>query len=157
MDVETDPTQKACTNFCALGVLLVVHRVDQVNREGTDTLYAHTHALLSTCSFFDLPCASPVAHCRPSSSYPPGAPPQQMGVSSNGGGTGSGRRFNRGRWTRQEHEQFLRGLEAVGEVWCLVSTYVPTRTELQVRTHAQKYFRKVRQGLPFPEEVRTCV
>lgn len=70
-------------------------------------------------------------------------------------GKNSRERNNRGRWTRQEHEQFLGGLEAVGEIWCLVATYVPTRTELQTRTHAQKYLRKIRQGLPFPEEVRS--
>ena len=36
-----------------------------------------------------------------------------------------------------------------------MAEFVPTRTELQVRTHAQKYLAKMQQGLPFPQEV--CV
>ncbi len=35
-----------------------------------------------------------------------------------------------------------------------MASFVPTRTELQVRTHAQKYLAKTQQGLPFPQEVR---
>lgn len=67
---------------------------------------------------------------------------------------GAGRaKYNRGRWTKEEHERFLVGLANVGEKWSLVSNYVTTRSVLQIRTHAQKYLRKTKQGLPFPEEV----
>ncbi|CAM9576854.1 unnamed protein product, partial [Pylaiella littoralis] len=59
---------------------------------------------------------------------------------------------NRGRWTKEEHDRFLIGLANVGEEWSLVANYVTTRSVLQIRTHAQKYLRKMKQGLPFPEE-----
>jgi SHAQKYF class myb-like DNA-binding protein len=47
-----------------------------------------------------------------------------------------------GRWTADEHEAFLRGLEVYGREWKKVATCVPTRTSSQIRSHAQKYFAK---------------
>lgn len=46
--------------------------------------------------------------------------------------------MNKGRWTREEHEAFLRGLRIYGRNWDAVATAVPTRTVLQIRTHSQK-------------------
>lgn len=48
-----------------------------------------------------------------------------------------------GRWTRQEHEAFLVGLEEYGREWKKVSYKIPTRTSAQIRSHAQKYFAKI--------------
>jgi len=48
-----------------------------------------------------------------------------------------------GRWTRQEHEAFLVGLEEFGREWKKVSRKIPTRTSAQIRSHAQKYFAKI--------------
>lgn len=49
-----------------------------------------------------------------------------------------------GRWTDEEHTRFLDGLEAYGSHdWRGVAGVVKTRTIVQVRTHAQKYFQKV--------------
>ena len=64
-------------------------------------------------------------------------------------------RRNTGRWTQEEHEDFLKGLRQLGRNWCAIhELYVPTRNDTQIRTHAQKYFRKIDRGLSFPVEVR---
>lgn len=48
-----------------------------------------------------------------------------------------------GRWSEEEHELFLKGLQKFGRCWKDISELIPTRTVVQVRTHAQKYFQKV--------------
>jgi len=53
---------------------------------------------------------------------------------------------NTGRWTEQEHERFLDGLKRHGtKHWTAIANVVKTRTVVQVRTHAQKYFKKLEQ------------
>ena len=49
----------------------------------------------------------------------------------------------KGRWDRKEHETFLRGLLAHGCDWKSIAAAVGTRTIVQTRTHAQKYFLKL--------------
>lgn len=44
-----------------------------------------------------------------------------------------------GRWTSEEHNQFMHGLKLYGREWKLVSNCIPTRTSAQIRSHAQKY------------------
>lgn len=48
-----------------------------------------------------------------------------------------------GRWTKQEHEAFLSALQMYGKEWKKVAAKVKTRTVVQTRTHAQKYFQKL--------------
>jgi len=48
-----------------------------------------------------------------------------------------------GRWLPEEHRLFLEGLERFGKKWTKISAYIGTRTAMQVRTHAQKYFQKL--------------
>ena len=52
-----------------------------------------------------------------------------------------------GRWTKEEHEAFLKGLQQYGKEWKKVAAKVKTRTVVQTRTHAQKYFQKLQKGL----------
>ena len=48
-----------------------------------------------------------------------------------------------GRWTADEHDRFLEGLELFGRrKWGKIAEHVQTRTVIQVRSHAQKYFKK---------------
>eukprot|EP00752_Nemacystus_decipiens_P003879 g3566.t1 len=63
-----------------------------------------------------------------------------------------GIRKNKGRWTREEHLAFLRGLYLYDRTWEAVASLVPTRSVLQIRTHSQKYFAKIESGGVFPEE-----
>uniref|UniRef100_A0A6S8HTR1 histone deacetylase n=1 Tax=Amphora coffeiformis TaxID=265554 RepID=A0A6S8HTR1_9STRA len=50
-----------------------------------------------------------------------------------------------GRWTREEHEAFLDALKVYGKEWKKVAAKVKTRTVVQTRTHAQKYFQKLQK------------
>lgn len=54
-----------------------------------------------------------------------------------------------GRWSAQEHTRFVEGLEKHGRrKWIRIAEHVGTRTVIQVRSHAQKYFKKLRRGAP---------
>ncbi|GKY97219.1 hypothetical protein MPSEU_000680300 [Mayamaea pseudoterrestris] len=48
-----------------------------------------------------------------------------------------------GRWSDEEHALFLDGLERHGKQWKMIADMIGTRTVVQVRTHAQKYFQKL--------------
>ena len=52
-------------------------------------------------------------------------------------------RENTGRWTCEEHVLFLKGLEMHGKGWKKIAKLIKTRTVVQIRTHAQKYFQKL--------------
>ncbi|CBJ48895.1 hypothetical protein Esi_0057_0066 [Ectocarpus siliculosus] len=58
----------------------------------------------------------------------------------------------KGRWTSQEHADFLVGLEKYGKDWKAIADVVKTRTTVQTRTHHQKYEKQVKRGRKFPEE-----
>lgn len=51
-----------------------------------------------------------------------------------------------GRWTSEEHNLFLQGLKLYNKQWKLIADLVKTRTVVQIRTHAQKYFQKLEKG-----------
>ena len=55
--------------------------------------------------------------------------------------------FVRGRWTEEEHEAFEAGLHRYGTNWKRVQEFVPTRTLIQIRTHAQKCAARARGAL----------
>jgi len=48
-----------------------------------------------------------------------------------------------GRWTKEEHEKFLHGINVYGKEWKKIASMIETRTVVQIRTHAQKYFQKL--------------
>jgi SHAQKYF class myb-like DNA-binding protein len=52
-----------------------------------------------------------------------------------------------GRWTREEHSAFLSALKTHGKEWKKVAAKVKTRTVVQTRTHAQKYFQKLHKAV----------
>lgn len=47
-----------------------------------------------------------------------------------------------GRWTAKEHAQFLEGYEKFGKDWKRIAEFMGTRSNVQCRTHAQKFFKK---------------
>eukprot|EP01041_Mallomonas_annulata_P002244 gene2244-4363_t len=51
--------------------------------------------------------------------------------------------FSGGRWSDSEHELFLRGLKIYNKNWKKLASLIKTRTAVQIRTHAQKYFGKL--------------
>ena len=51
---------------------------------------------------------------------------------------------NEGRWSEEEHEKFLNGIVIYGINWKKVKTLIETRTNMQVRSHAQKFFYKMK-------------
>ncbi|KAL7694823.1 putative SANT/Myb domain, Homeobox-like domain superfamily protein [Plasmopara halstedii] len=60
------------------------------------------------------------------------------------GGSGKSHKGNTGRWTESEHKLFLQGLETFPyRAWKKIATLIKTRTVVQIRTHAQKYYQKL--------------
>lgn len=61
----------------------------------------------------------------------------------------------KGRWTTEEHEDFVRGLEQHGRNWGVIAErFVPTRTHLSSGSHAlAEVHQQARKGRIFPEEV----
>lgn len=53
-------------------------------------------------------------------------------------------KYKTGRWSEEEHENFLKGLIEYGNDWKMVQKKVKTRTSSQSRSHAQKYFLKIK-------------
>ena len=69
--------------------------------------------------------------------------------SQNTGGSAGGEvvEEHTGRWTKEEHDAFLQGLQLYGKEWKKVAAKVRTRTVVQTRTHAQKYFQKLQKSV----------
>ena len=49
----------------------------------------------------------------------------------------------RERWTDEEHEKFLQALKVHGRAWRRIEECVGTKTAVQIRSHAQKFFTKL--------------
>ena len=50
-----------------------------------------------------------------------------------------------GRWSTSEHTLFLSALSLHERNWKLYTSIVTSRSVVQIRTHAQKYFKKQQQ------------
>ena len=63
-----------------------------------------------------------------------------------------------GRWSLEEHIIFLQTLEKYGTNWKKISKIIPTRSDKQIRSHAQKFYQKLKEykdtelGIDFTSE-----
>ena len=54
---------------------------------------------------------------------------------------------NTGRWSHVEHEKFIEGMMKFGKNnWTAIANVVKTRTVVQVRTHAQKFYKRLKKS-----------
>ena len=64
----------------------------------------------------------------------------------------SNKDYSTGRWQMDEHERFIDGVIKYGNNWRLVQKYVGTRSGTQTRSHAQKFFEKLKRSKIFKAE-----
>ncbi|KAK9743237.1 hypothetical protein RND81_03G226600 [Saponaria officinalis] len=64
----------------------------------------------------------------------------------------------RERWTDEEHNKFLEALKLYGRAWQRIEEYIGTKTAVQIRSHAQKFFSKIEKeavvkGVPVAQAI----
>ena len=59
---------------------------------------------------------------------------------------------NTGEWTSIEHQRFLQGLTYFGRNWGMITNYVNTRKQEQIRSHAQKFIKKLKSQIAQGDE-----
>lgn len=60
--------------------------------------------------------------------------------------TYEGKQFTSGRWRKEEHKKFIDAIIQYGNDWRQVQKSVGTRTSTQARSHAQKFFEKLKRS-----------
>lgn len=53
--------------------------------------------------------------------------------------------FHSGRWTNEEHNKFIEGILKYGNEWKKVQNIIKTRSSTQARSHAQKFFLRLKK------------
>jgi SHAQKYF class myb-like DNA-binding protein len=57
--------------------------------------------------------------------------------------------FNQGRWLPEEHSKFIEAMYLYGNEWKRVQKYIGTRSSTQARSHAQKFFIRLKKKFSF--------
>ena len=52
--------------------------------------------------------------------------------------------FNEGRWKKDEQIKFIQGISLYGNNWKKVKSFIRTRTAIQLKSHAQKFYNKIK-------------
>ena len=55
--------------------------------------------------------------------------------------------YNSGRWLPEEHQKFIEGILKYGNEWKKVQNVIKTRSSTQARSHAQKFFLRLKRDL----------
>lgn len=53
--------------------------------------------------------------------------------------------YHNGRWTEEEHQKFIDGILEYGNEWKKVQQIIKTRSSTQARSHAQKFFLRIKK------------
>ena len=61
-------------------------------------------------------------------------------------------KFNNGRWSEEEHKNFLLGIIEYGNKWKRVQNIIKTRSSTQARSHAQKFFLRIKRDFKFNDD-----
>ena len=59
--------------------------------------------------------------------------------------------YQSGRWTENEHQKFLEGILKYGNEWKRVQEIIKTRSSTQARSHAQKFFLRMKKSVTNPQ------
>ena len=95
--------------------------------------------------------ALPAAHHSTSSSHSASSKKSQHAASSSHGDDGGQKKGRkpytitkpRESWTKEEHQFFLEALQLYERDWKKIGAHIPTKSIIQIRSHAQKYFIKM--------------
>ena len=55
--------------------------------------------------------------------------------------------YNSGRWSEEEHQKFIEGILEYGNEWKKVQKIIKTRSSTQARSHAQKFFLRIKKSI----------